>query len=131
MGMDKFLADQGSGWLMRNAAKVIKYGVGRVVVEIQHDGDDWTFERVPCDPSKSKSGGHISVGQGTARFLSETGYNTCTSLWEGESLRLNIKSESSGLSMSYLVYLSDAGNMVEEMISCKGSIAKSILARRA
>lgn len=129
--MDKFMADYGNGWIMRNAAKMIKYGVGRVVVECQQDGDDFTFSRVPCDPSKSKSHVHITVGQGPSRFQGDMGYSTCTSLWEGESLRLNMTSESSGLGMTYLMYLGDAGNLVEEMTSCKGTVARNIFTRRA
>lgn len=129
--MDKFMADQGHGWLLRSAAKVIRYGIGRVVVEIQQDGDDLESTRSPCDPSKPKSVLRLTVGQGTVRWLGEGGYSSCTSSWEGDALRLNIIAESNGVGMTYLKYYRATGELVEEMISCKGSVAKNIFSRRA
>jgi len=128
---DKFMSDMGLGWLSRNAAKALRYGVGRVVLEWQQDGDNFTFSRVLCDPSKmGKSSAQISIGQGPVRFFGDLGYLTCSSQWEGSSLRNDSKVESSGLAITSFTYFSDAGDLVEEIRSSKGSVAKNIFSRR-
>jgi len=129
--LDRFLSDMGQGWLIRNGAKVLKYGVGRVVVECQQDGDDLKFSKVLCDPRNlSKSQVHITVGQGTVSFLDDIGRLSSTSHWDGSSLCFDAKLESSGLSVTLLMYCSSEGNFVEEMISCKGTVAKYVFDRR-
>merc|ERR1712003_500086 len=130
--LDRLLSDMGQGWLIRNGAKALKYGVGRVVVECQQDGDDLRFSKVLCDPRNlSKSHVHITVGQGTVRFLDDIGRLSSTAHWDGSSLRFDAKLENSGLSITLLMYCNSEGNFVEEMISCKGTVAKYIFSRRA
>merc|ERR1711920_125803 len=128
--LDKLLSDMGQGWFIRNGAKGLKYGIGRVVVECQQDGDDLKFSKVLCDPRNlSKSHVQITVGQGTVRFLDDIGRLSSTSRWEGKSLRFDAKLESSGLAVTLLMYYNREGNFVEEMISCKGTVAKYIFDR--
>merc|ERR1712113_106619 len=129
--LDKLLSDMGQGWLIRNGAKVLKYGIGRVAVECRQDGDDLKFSKVLCDPRNlSKSHVQITVGQGTVRFLDDIGRLASTSRWEGSSLCFDAKLESSGLAVTLLMYYNSEGNFVEEMISCKGTVAKYIFDRR-
>jgi len=129
--LDRLLSDMGQGWLIRSGAKALQYGVGRVVVECQQDGDDLKFSKVLCDPRNfSKSHVHITVGQGTVSFLDDIGRLSSTSRWDESSLRFDAKLESSGLSVTLLMYFSSEGNFVEEMISCKGTVAKYIFDRR-
>lgn len=129
--LDKLLTDMGQGWLIRNGAKALKYGVGRVVVECHQDGDELKFSKVLCDPRNlSKSNVHVVVGQGTVRFLDDIGRLASTSCWEGDSLRFDAKLEGSGLAVTLLMYYNSAGNFVEEMVSCKGTVAKYIFDRR-
>jgi len=128
---DKFMSDMGLGWLSRNGAKVLRYGVGRVVLEYQQDGDYVVFSRVLCDPSKSgKANAYIAVGEGPVRFSGDLGYLACSALWEGSSLRYDTRLESSGLAMTFLTYFSDSGDLVEELRSYKGTLAKNIFSRR-
>lgn len=150
--LDKFLTDMGQGWFIRNGAKALKYGVGRVVVECQQDGDDLKFSKVLADPRNlSKSHVHVVVGQGVVHFLDDIGRLASTSRWwppsagppssssaagggeEGRpgGLRFDARLEASGLGVTLLMYFNDAGNFVEEMISCKGTVAKYIFTRKA
>jgi len=129
--LEKFLSDMRQSWLIRNGAKTFKYGVGRVVVECRQNGDDLKFSKVLCDPRNlSKSRVHVIVGQGTVRFLDDIGRLESTSQWDGSSLRFDAKLEHSGLGVTLLMYYNEAGNFVEEMISCKGTVAKYIFERR-
>merc|ERR1712190_457360 len=130
--LETFLSDMGQSWLVRNGAKALKYGVGRVVVECRQDGDDLNFTKVLCDPRNlSKSRVNVVVGQGTVHFLDDIGRLASTSRWseDGRSLRFDAKLESSGLAVTLLMYYDGAGNFVEEMISCKGTVAKYIFTR--
>merc|ERR1712039_219821 len=131
--MDTWMADFGNGWLLRSAAKLIGYGVGRVETQCQQDGDDLMFSRVMCDPSKSEKSQHrFTVGQGTSRFLGDWGWGVSTSVWEGNGLRQNIKAEEKNMpDMNVLVYINDAGEFVEEIVSPKGTLVKNIFERRA
>lgn len=132
--LDRFLTDMGQGWLVRNGAKALKYGVGRVVVECKQDGDNLQFMKVLCDPRNlSKSKVQVVVGQGSVRFLDDIGRLCSTSCWSDDfaSLRFDAKLESSGLAVTLLMYYNEAGNFVEEMISCKGTVAKYIFERKA
>jgi len=130
--LDRLLSDMGQGWLIRSGAKALKYGIGRVVVDCQQDGDDLKFSKVLCDPRNlSKSNVHITVGEGSVRFLDDIGRLSSTSQWDGSSLRFDAKLESSGLAVTLLMYFSSEGNFVEEMISCKGTVAKYVFDRRA
>jgi hypothetical protein len=130
--LDQLLLDMGQSWLIRNGAKALRYGIGRVVVECQQDGNDLKFSKILCDPRNlSKSHVHVIAGQGSVRFLDDIGRLVSTSCWEGSSLRFDAKLESSGLPVTLLMYHDEAGNFVEEMISCKGTVAKYIFNRRA
>jgi hypothetical protein len=131
--LDKFLSDMGQSWLVKTGARALSYGVGRVVVECQQEGDSLKFTKVLCDPRNlCKSEVHIVVGQGVVHFLDDIGRLSSTSRWSEDlgTLCFDAELEGSGLGVTLLMYYDEAGNFVEEMISFKGTAAKYIFVHK-
>lgn len=128
---DTFLSDMRQPWYLKTAAKGFRYGVGRVAVQCHQDGDAMSFRKRLMDPRKGEAFAQFTVGEGSVTFSSDIGLATATPRWEGQALRCDAVLEGVNLPITLLLYYNDAGNYVEEMISCKGTVLKYVFRRQA
>jgi len=118
---DAFLADMGTGWVSRTAARGFRYGVGRVSLNIEQTGDAMKIKKVLADPRLGESIKQFRIGGDPARSRDDIGYVNSTCSWKDQAVHFEVTVEDSRKTMTLTLFFKDDGQIAEELTSGKGT----------
>jgi len=129
---EAWLVDMKQPYYIRASARLLRYGVGRVIVRCEQTGEDFFFAKKLADPRVFRDvTARFTVGVGEVRFFDDIGAVTCeTSRWDAGHLVFDAIADDTKLPLQLRMFLDSRGNFVEEMVSCTGRSIKYTFAAR-
>mmetsp|Transcript_93512 Transcript_93512/g.270156 ORF Transcript_93512/g.270156 Transcript_93512/m.270156 type:complete len:195 (+) Transcript_93512:3-587(+) len=123
---EQWLVDMQQPYYLRVAAKVLRYGMGRVVVRCKQAGDSFDFAKTLTDPRHFRDAVvHFNVGDSGIDFVDDIGaVKAKQSRWDGDALVFDAIAVDTKLGVQLRMYFDDQGYFVEEMVSCTGRSIK-------
>lgn len=123
------LVDMNVGFVMRSAAKVINYGVGRVRKRIEQDGALYVSDKLLADGRLTHN--EMTIGAGEQAGEGDLGPITVLPEWDGGVLRADVRLIDYKANCTWRLYLRGADELVDEVSTSSGATTRQIYSRTA
>jgi hypothetical protein len=130
--MDAFMADMGANWLLRRAGRMLNYGIGRVTITMQQDGDKLKVGKVMADPTKRNAYMELTIdGEEWTQWSDEFGPCRVLTSLRDQVIHWDVRLVPSDSPSTMKMYLSEKGELIEEYSGPSGVTIQYFFEKRS